>query len=216
MEYDPLFMVLLLVFLRLNHEKDSKISEKIKRIDIVGNVILVALTASILIALMDAGTRYSWSSWRVLVPLISDFIGLAIFFYFETSTFCVEPTLPRRLFSNRTSVVVLLLTFIHTLLLYWEIYFMPIYFQAVLGSTPARSGARLLPTVITLLVSGAIGGGAMQKTGRCRTFHHLGSALMTIDFGLFTLLSDRSSTALWIVFQLLFATGTGLSIYQLL
>ena len=209
-------MVLLLAFLRLTYEKDSTLSEKIKRIDLVGNAIFVASTASILIALTDAGTRYPWSSWRVLVPLVFGFAGLAIFYHFETSKLCVEPSLPRRLFGNRTSVVAYILTFIHTLLLYWEIYFMPIYFQAVLGSSPARSGVQLLPSVITLMVSGAIGGGAMQKTGRYRPFHHLGFALMTVGFGLFTLLSDKSSTAIWIVFQVVFAAGTGLSIGTLL
>ena len=209
-------MFLLLAFVRLTYEKDSTLSEKVKRIDIVGNAIFVASTASILIALTDAGTRYSWSSWRVLVPLVLGFVGVAIFFYFESFTLCMEPGLPRRLFGNRTSVVAFLLTFIHTLLLYWEIHFLPVYFQAVLGSTPARSGVQLLPTVITLMVSGAIGGGAMQKTGRYRPFHQLGFALMTVGFGLFTLLSDKSSTALWIVFQVVFATVSGLSIGTLL
>ncbi|KAL8748176.1 MAG: hypothetical protein Q9190_000071 [Brigantiaea leucoxantha] len=100
--------------------------------------------------------------------------------------------------------------------MYWEIYFLPVYFQAVLGSTPVRSGVQLLPTVIPLMVFGAIGGGTMQKFGRYRPIHHAGFALMAIGFGLFTLLDAHSSTVMWIIFQIIFAAGTGLSIGTLL
>ncbi len=93
---------------------------------------------------------------------------------------------------------------------------MPIYFQAVLGSSPTQSGVQLLPTVICLMVFGAIGGGIMQKTGRYRPFHHAGFALMTIGLGAFTLLDARSSTAVLVVVQIVFAAGTGLSIGTLL
>ena len=207
---------LLWIFLHLKYERESTWIAKFKRVDVVGNAIFVASTASILIALTDAGTQYQWSSWHILVPLILGFMGLIVFYFFEVSTLCLEPSLPGRLFANRTSVVAFGLTFIHTLLLYWEIYFMPVYFQAVQGSTPARSGVQLLPTVITLMVFGAIGGGVMEKTGRYRPFHHAGFALMTIGFGLFTLLNNHSSTAVWVVFQIIFAAGSGLSIGTLL
>ena len=209
-------MILLLAFLHVRYEKQSTFMGKFRRVDHTGNAIFISATTSILIALTNGGTRYSWSSWRIIFPLVAGFVGLGLFYIFEVSKLCVEPTLPPQLFANRTSATAFALTFIHTLLMYWEIYFMPIYFQAVLGSTPARSGVQMLPTVIMLMVFGAIGGGAMQKFGRYRPFHHAGFALMTIGFGTFTLLDNRSSTAMWIVFQIIFAAGTGLSIGTLL
>lgn len=209
-------MLLLLAFLHVNYEKESTLREKLRRIDLRGNAIFVAATTSILIALTNAGTEFAWSSWRIILPLILGFVGLALFYIYECSRFCIELTLPPRLFANRTSATAFALTFVHTLLLYWEIYFMPIYFQAVLGSTPARSGVQLLPTVICLMAFGAIGGGIMQKTGRYRPFHHAGFALMTIGFGVFTLLTEKSSMAVWVTVQMVFAAGTGLSIGTLL
>ena len=209
-------MVLLMAFLHLKYEKETTLMHKLKRVDLAGNAIFITATISILIALTNGGTRYPWSSWRIILPLVAGFVGLGLFYVFETSNLCLEPTMPPQLFANRTSATAFTLTFIHTLLLYWEIYFLPVYFQAVLSSSPSRSGVQLLPTVITLMVFGGIGGGAMQKFGRYRPFHHAGFALMTIGFGTFTILNEHSSTALWVVSQFIFAAGTGLPIGTLL
>ena len=209
-------IALLLALLHVRYEKDSALLEKVKRIDFAGNAIFVCATTAILIALTNGGTKQPWSSWRTIFPLVVGLAGLGLFYLFEVSKLCVEPSLPPQLFANRTSATAFALTFVPTLLMYWEIYFMPVYFQAVLGSTPARSGVQLLPTVILLIVFGAIGGVAMQKFGRYRPFHHAGFALMTIGFGTFSLLDSQSLMAMWVIFQIIFAAGTGLSIGTLL
>lgn len=209
-------MVLLVAFLSLKYDKRTSLVGKMKQIDLIGNAIFILAATSMIIAITNGGIRYPWRSWNVILPLVLGLLGFVCFYVFEVSSLCTAPTLPPQLFANRTSVTALLLTFVHTLLLYWEIYFMPVYFQAVLGSTPARSGVQLLPTVITLMVFGAIGGGLMEKFGRYRPFHHLGFALMTAGFGIFTLLDTASSAAVWTVVQIVFAAGTGLSIGTLL
>lgn len=209
-------MALLLAFLHVRYEKESALMMKVKRVDFAGNAIFVCATTSILVALTNGGTQQPWSSWRTIFPLVAGLAGLGLFYLFEISNLCVEPSVPSQLFGNRTSATAFALTFVHTLLMYWEIYFMPVYFQAVLGSTPARSGVQLLPTVVMLMIFGAVGGGAMQKFGRYRPFHHTGFALMTVGFGTFSLLDSQSSMAMWVVFQIVFAAGTGLSIGTLL
>ena len=209
-------IVLLLAFLHVQYEKETSWMARFKRIDFAGNAIFISATIAILIALTDGGTKYSWSSWRIIVPLVTGFLGLVLFYVFEVSGLCIEPTMPPQLFANRTSATAFALTFIHTLLMYVAIYFLPVYFQAVLSSTPARSGVQLLPTVITLMFFGGIGGGAMQKFGRYRPFHHAGFALMTVGFGTFMLLDHGSSMAMWVIFQVIFAAGLGLPIGTLL
>lgn len=207
---------LLMVFLRVNYRRDSTWREKLRRVDFAGNLIFVLAVISILLALTDAGTMWAWSSWRTIFTLILGFVGLGLFYLFERSKFCTEPTVPRQLFANRTSAIAFILTFIHTFLLYCVVFFLPVYFQAVLGSSPARSGVQLLPLMIMLMVFGAVGGGAMEKFGRYRPIHHAGFALMILGLGLLTLLNAQPSTALWVVFEILFAAGAGLSIGVLL
>ncbi|KAF2234802.1 MFS general substrate transporter [Viridothelium virens] len=209
-------LILLIGFLHVQWQKELTLAEKLKRTDFFGNAIFIAAVVALLIALTDAGTLYAWSSWRIIVPLVLGFVGIGLFVLFERSRFCIEPTLPSHLFANRTSAAAFALTFFHTLFLYWEIYFMPVYFQAVLGSSPTRSGVQLLPTVLCLMAFAAVGGVTMEKTGKYVPIHAVSFALMVMGFGLMTMLTSTSSTAEWVIFQIIFASGSGLAIGTLL
>jgi hypothetical protein len=187
-----------------------------KRIDWIGNLILIPSLVSILLALTDAGTKSPWSSFRIIVPLVLGFVGLIAFQIYESSPFCIEPTVPTRLFNNRTSLTAYILTFIHIVTSIWIIYFLPVYFQSVLGSTPSRSGVDILPTFMILLPFAITSGLAVTKIGRYRPMHHLGFAIMIIGFGLFTLLNSSTTTAEWVVYQGIAAVGSGIIVASLL
>jgi uncharacterized membrane protein len=91
---------------------------------------------------------------------------MAAFQVFEGSSYCIEPTIPWRLFKNRTSASAFAISFLHAMLTLWVIYILPIYFQAPLGSTASRPGVQLLPTITTLLCFASISGVFVTKTGR--------------------------------------------------
>ena len=118
--------------------------------------------------------------------------------------------MPLHLFSNRTSATGFALTFLHTLSGIPALYFLPVYFQAILNSTPARAGIQLLPTVLGILPGAIIAGLVLTKFGRYRPIQLVGFAFMTIGFGLLVLLKVNSSTDQWVGYQLISAIGTGL------
>lgn len=107
---------LMFLFLRVHYEDSSSLKTKLRRIDVIGNGILMAGTVAILYALSYAGTRYSWGSWNTLVPLILGLVGFVAFIAFERSGIAAEPVMPMRLFANRTSITVLLNTFINSMI----------------------------------------------------------------------------------------------------
>ena len=189
---------------------------RLGRVDWVGNGIFVASISSVLIALAWAGTVYPWSSWRVVVPLVVGLVGMGGFFWFEGSRFCLTPTMPLHLFANRTSAAGFAVTFLHTVALMWTLYFLPVYFQGVLGSGPQYSGVQLLPTIMVLIPFAMVGGGIISRFGRYRPLHHVGLALMTVGVGLFSLLDDNSSVGAWVGFQIVEAAGAGLVVPALL
>lgn len=92
-------LTLLWVFLRVKWDKKTKALDKIKRIDVAGNSLLVASSVSVLIALTWAGTLYPWSSYQVLVPFIIGLAGLVGFFFLETSPWIPEPVMYVRMLS---------------------------------------------------------------------------------------------------------------------
>lgn len=117
--------------------------------------------------------------------------------------------MPPRLFLNRTSAVAFILAFIQSALLYWIIYYLPVYFQGVHASSPSRSGVQILPTVLVMIPFAAFGGKLLEKFGRYRPFHHGGFALVMIGLGCMTLLNSDSSAGMWAIFQAVIAAGLG-------
>ncbi|KAL6232482.1 hypothetical protein BDW75DRAFT_247150 [Aspergillus navahoensis] len=202
-------LALLIPFLRLRYQREGNLLDRLRRVDYVGNAILILAVVAILLALTWGGTLHAWSSWRTLVPLILGFIGLIAFLIYEATPAVKEPTMPMRLFANRTSSATFVMSFVHGLLLYWVCYFLPVYFQAVLDASPTRSGIMLFPIATTTAPFGVLAGILITVTGHYRVFHFAGFALMAVGCGLFTLLDDQSSTGDWVGFQILFGVGAG-------
>ncbi|KNG87362.1 macrolide phosphotransferase k [Aspergillus nomiae NRRL 13137] len=175
-------IVLMVLFLQVESKKEATLAEKMKRIDWLGNTLLVASVLAILIALRFGGTSNAWSSWHIIVPLV---------------------------LANRTSLVAFIISFLHSMVMYWELYFLPVYFQGVQLSTPTLSGVQLLPTVIVTVPAAIVAGFLITKTGRYKPLQVGGLALMTLGQGLFSLLNQSSSTGAWVGFQLLVAIGSG-------
>lgn len=209
-------LVLLVVFLKVRWNKDISYATRITSIDWAGNAIFIAAICSVLIALSWAGAVYPWASYHVLVPLMVGLVGLAGFLAFERSRFAPQPTMPLRLMSNRTSATAYMLSFLHSIVTMWSVYFLPIYFQGVLGSSPAYSGVQLLPSILVLIPFAAIGGIGLSKFGRYRPLHSAGFAVIVVSFGLFNLLDWNSSIGDWVGYQIIGAAGVGLVIPTLL
>jgi EmrB/QacA subfamily drug resistance transporter len=209
-------LVLLVLFLQVNHVKEKSLASSLGKIDWLGNVVFVGSISAMLIALAWAGAVYAWSSFHVLVPLLVGAAGLAGFLVYEGSSFCAQPTMPLHLFTNRTSATAFVLTFLHSVATLWVLYFLPVYFQGVLGSSAKDAGVQLLPTILILVPFAAVGGGVMSKLGRYRPLHHVGFALLTVGMGLLALLDEHSNTGSWVGFQIVSSAGAGIMIPTLL
>ncbi|GLA93265.1 hypothetical protein AtubIFM61612_010459 [Aspergillus tubingensis] len=210
-------MVTLFLFLRVKFDSTPDYLQRLKRIDWLGNTLFVLAMISVLIALSWGGSQYPWSSFRVIVPLVLGFVGFAVFFLYEASPrYCPNPTMPLHLFANRTSATAFGLTFLHSLSAIAVMYFLPVYFQAVLAASPSRSGVQLLPTILFMIPAAITAGGLLSKLGHYRPIQHAGFAFMIIGFGLLTLLKAHASTGQWVGFQIPSAVGTGLALPVLL
>ena len=133
------------VFLYVRRNKEVTLRERLGRIDVVGNLLIVASTSSILIPLTWAGSRYAWSAWQTLLPLFLGLGGFGGSVIFKGSSYCHNPVIPPGLFANRTAAAVYVNTFINSMMLYWVTYFLPIYFQAVLLSSPSKAESSFYP-----------------------------------------------------------------------
>lgn len=91
-------------------------------------------------------------------------------------------------------------------------YFVPIYFQAVKGTTAMGSGIHMIPlivaNVITLLATGFLS----SKLGHYVPFFWGCSIVSSIGCGLITTWSVASPAGEWIGYQIIAGIGTGLAL----
>ncbi|KAK8091308.1 MFS general substrate transporter [Apiospora phragmitis] len=154
------------------------------------------------------GSEQPWSSWRTILPLVLGLIGLVLFLAFETKI--PEPTTPLRLFTNRTSLAGFWCAFTHNMLVYWILFVLPVYFQAVLRSSAFKSGVNILPTAAVCMPFTIASGGVMSKLGRYRPLLMIGFAFFPIAIGLFTRLDQTIPTGYWAGVQIIGALAIGI------
>jgi predicted MFS family arabinose efflux permease len=83
-----------------------------------------------------------------------------------------------RLFRNPVFSVGNTFGFLAGVAMFGGIIFLPLYFQAVMGMSPTRSGLAMLPTILGLLVTSMGSGQLITRTGRYKIFPIIGSAVL--------------------------------------
>jgi hypothetical protein len=190
-------------------------SPKLLQVDWLGNLIFTPSMVALLIGLVMGGIQYSWSSWRIILPLVLGILGWIAFHVQQSLPTTKYPSVPARLFSNRTSATAYILTFTSSVVVQALSYFLPVWFQAVWGTTVLQSGVNFLPFAIGTLFFAVVGGVLLSKIGTYRPLHAVAFAFSAIGTGLFTLL-DASSIVKWAIFQLIASVGSGVALSTLL
>jgi MFS family permease len=203
-------IILLYFVLHTGHDKTLDVAQRIRKLDAAGALILTMTTVAILFALTKGGTTYKWTSGHIMVSLILGLCGFPVYLLFEGSKYCVQPMTPLRLFQTRTAVLVAINTFINSYLLICVIFYLPLYFQAILSSSPLMSGVQLLPSVLLSILGAAFSAVVLARYGKYRSLHLIGFGFVTLGLGLFSLLGRASSVVEWVMFQIIAAIGSGM------
>ncbi|KAM3423644.1 hypothetical protein BST61_g1064 [Cercospora zeina] len=203
-------LLAIIKFLRVEYPYQGTVRQRLACIDWYGGSLLTGSTISVLLGISWAGSRYEWSSWPVLLPLLLGFLGIVGFVVLEAVKKKVEYALmPLRIFANRTSATIFVLILLHAMLLYWLIYFISVYCQGVLMVSPLRYAVLGLPTSILTAPAGLFAGVIVAKTGKYRLFHFAGFGLIAIGLGLLLLLDANSPISYLLGFQVPLALGFG-------
>jgi hypothetical protein len=162
----------------------------------------------LLLGLEFGGVTYPWGSVKVICLIVFGVVVAGLFVINEWK-FARYPLMPLRLFKHSSNIASLGVCFCHGYVFIAGTYYLPLYFQAVLGATPLLSGVYLLPLALSLsFVSGATGI-FIKKTGKYLPPIWFGLVVMCLGFGLFI---DLDPTANWtkiILFQIVAGIGVG-------
>lgn len=88
-------------------------------------------------------------------------------------------------------------------------YFLPLYFQAVRGASPVRSGVLLMPIVVIQALVGVGIGGIIYRFNCIRLIIWTGMLMTTVGFSLFITMRTTTSLASLIAIEVVAAIGIG-------
>ncbi|KAH8108240.1 iron permease [Phellopilus nigrolimitatus] len=179
------------IFVRIEAPRGS-FKDKLFSLDWIGNLIVVASTTAVIIALTWGGIQFPWSSARVLVPLILGLFGLVAFVAYDAKF----PSLPLGFFTNFYMMGLF--------------YYLPVYFQGCKDASPTRSGVLVLTTALTTMPFGIISGISVAKLGKYRPQLWLAWACLVVAAGLFSTLHADTVLSASVGFQVISSLGIGI------
>jgi EmrB/QacA subfamily drug resistance transporter len=150
-------------------------------IDYPGVLLLAGATTTLLLLLAWGGVEFPWISG------LSGGLGLltlclyALFVWRETRA--EDPLIRLALFRNPVFARGVAVGGMMTFAMLGSTVFLPLYFQLVLGMSPAMAGAMLLPQVVGMVLSSVIGGRIVSRLGRNKAFLLTGLGLEAVALG---------------------------------
>ncbi|EMD88863.1 hypothetical protein COCC4DRAFT_60470 [Bipolaris maydis ATCC 48331] len=192
------------------------IGDNLRKTDYIGSGMLTGSVLMILVALSTDGARWPWNHPSIITLIVLGTLGLIGFIFWERSRFFKYPIMPPHVFSNRTTNIVFALTVMHGIITYGFQFYLPLYFQAVEGSSPSNSGVEVMPTTLVIVIIAALGGPILSFTGRYKHIHMAGFVCVTLGQSLCIMLDHSTSPGVWISIQLIIASGLGIVIPTML
>ncbi|CZR60925.1 related to DHA14-like major facilitator efflux transporter (MFS transporter) [Phialocephala subalpina] len=199
--------IFVFLFLKVETPK-TPIVEGLLAMDWLGTLFIVGATVMFLLGLGYGGLAYPWNSPTVICLIFFGIVTLLVFILIEWKV-AKYPVIPLRLFRQTSNIATFGIAYLHGSVWIADLYYLPLYFQSVLGATPILSGVYLLPVVITSCVGAMVTGAYIGKTGRYRPPIYLGLAIMVISHGLYINLQAYQSWPRIIIFQIISGVGLG-------
>ena len=152
------------------------------RIDYLGSVLLTGSIVSLLLILALGGTEWAWSAPEIKVcAALTVVLGAWLVVHLRRAA---EPVLPPDLFGNRVfnlASVVMALSFVG---LMGSSVFFPLFFQLVMGSSPANSGMLTVPMMAGMILSSAVIGRLVARANKYKEVQVVGLAVSVAAFGM--------------------------------
>ncbi|KAK9779824.1 putative Major facilitator superfamily (MFS) profile domain-containing protein [Seiridium cardinale] len=198
----------ILFFVLKLHNPKTSIRQGLAAIDWLGSLLIIGGTLMVLFGLELGGVAYPWNSATPICLIVFGVVTIGLFVVVE-QRYARYPVIPLRLFRKRSSVLSFGVCFCHAFVFISGSYYLPLYFQGVLGASPLLSGVYLLPYALSLSFMSAGVGIITKKTGKYLPQIIFGMFVMTLGFGLFIDLEPRANWPKVILFQIVAGIGVG-------
>lgn len=208
-------VAIIFIILKLpNPEKaNQSLRQQLIQLDPLGTLFFLPSTVCLLLALQWGGSTYAWSDGRVIALLV--LFGILIITFVGIQIWKQESaTVPPRIIKQRSVASAVWYSICIGASLQVMVFTLPIWFQAIKGVSPVKSGIDNIPLVIALVVASIFSGGLVSKLGYYTPFMIASSMIMSVGAGLITTFKQNTGHAEWIGYQVIYGFGLGLGMQQ--
>lgn len=117
--------------------------------DLIGAVLMCSCTVCFVLAMQWGGTEKAWSSSEVIGCLVG-FVVMLLAFFVDQWWQGDRALIPWSVISNRTIFIGTLFSFFLGGTFFIHLFYLPIYFQAVMGTSAVQSGIHLIPIILAM------------------------------------------------------------------
>lgn len=204
-------MVAIFFFLHVQGQIKSgnTFREKILRLDLLGASTLIPSVVCLLLALQWGGAEYPWNNSRI-IGLFVGFGLLAALFVAIQLWKGDEATLPPRYFRNRNTLSAMLFSFFFGAAFFPIIYYLSVYFQAIQGDSAVQAGIKLLPLLLSTVLTSVLSGVLITAIGYYNPIVLPSMVLFTVGSALITTFGLNTPLRTWLGYQVIAGLGIGI------
>ena len=180
---------------------------KDRSIDYLGALLIMVFLVPLLLAFVWGGSQYPWGSWQIIglfVVAVAALVGFVI-----TEHKVHEPILSPSLFRNKVFTYSNLAVFFSAMGMFGAIMFIPLFAQGVVGISATNSGAILMPMMIGMMITSAVGGQIISRSGNYKILGIIGMTIATIGVFLFVNVGIATSSTTLTLRMIILGMGLG-------
>ncbi|SGZ51629.1 CIC11C00000003135 [Sungouiella intermedia] len=182
----------------------SEFKDKLKRVDFLGAFFLVSSLMIILTAATLGGQQFAYSSMTFITLVVVSLMLLGSFVLTELFI-SKEPIIPMNLMVERTVLASSLANWFYTMGTFVNLFYVPLFFQIVIGMSATDSGLRLVTNFFAVSL-GSVGAGLyMRQTGRYYNYAVIVGILALL--GMANIINLNANSAIFTQFTVMLLPG---------
>lgn len=206
----PIGLLALAVVMRTLH-LPRRVNEH--RVDYLGAALLTSAVVPLLLV-AEKGSDWGWGSALTVGLLVLSLASLAGFLAWERRM-GPEAILPLRMFSSSVFSITSVTALLIGAGMFGGLVGLPLYLQIVKGSSPTAAGLQMIPLMGGIIVTAALSGRLMSRTGRYKVLPVVGIALMFASLMLMSTVDVDTPIPRVMAFMVVMGMGLGLSMQTL-
>ncbi|RAL13697.1 putative MFS drug transporter, partial [Aspergillus homomorphus CBS 101889] len=181
---------------------------KLRAIDFFGALLALTGTSLLLLGLTWGGGNLPWASAPVIGTITAG-LTLCVAFVIWQWKGTRYPLVPMHIFRSRIVNGACITMFLHGWNILVQLYYIPVFYQLVMGYSALKAAALLLPITIIASISSTLSGLLVHWLGRYREPILFGWVAWAVGLGLFSTLDGSSGLGKQIGYAALTGVGVG-------